>query len=229
MKSVPRCTARLRDGQPCGRTVQDGSEFCVHHAKLAATHGPDLVKQGMPRRRAAGIASEPILVAMDDEPDITETNGGNGFIDPATVRPRLAEAAAEGFEEIRQTLLDAATGAVRDHWVTFECSDCGKRKRVEVPVPDVRARVAAIELLLREGLGRPPQAEEARAPRMPSTAEAVTAMSWSELQILGATLFADQIASVAEGGDRLLRERLASLGPDHRRVLREALAEPECV
>ena len=38
-------------------------------------------------------------------------------------------------------------------------------------VPDVRSRVAAIELLLREGLGRPPQAEEAASPRLPRTAE----------------------------------------------------------
>jgi hypothetical protein len=50
-------------------------------------------------------------------------------------------------------------------------------------------------------------------------------MGWGELQILGATLFADEIASVADGGDSLLRERLASLGHDVRRVLREALAE----
>jgi len=89
--------------------------------------------------------------------------------------------------------------------------------------------VAAIELLLREGLGRPPQAEEAPVPRMPATAAAVRAMSWDELQILGATLFADEIASVSKDGDGLLRERLASLGPDERRVLREALAEPELV
>ena len=209
MTSFPRCAARLRDGQPCDRTVTDGSEFCVHHAKLAATHGDEVVKQGLPRRRAAGTASEPVIVAMDDDADITETSSDNAVVDPATVSPRLAAAAAEGLEGIRKTLLDAATGAVRDHWVTFECSDCGKRKRVEVPVPDVRARVAAIELLLREGLGRPPQAEETPAPRMPATAAAVTAMSWEEMQILGATLFADEIASVAEGGDGLLRERLA--------------------
>src|SRR4030095_13648048 len=64
-------------------------------------------------------------------------------------------------------------GAISDHWATFECADCGKRKRVEVPVPDVRARVAAIELLLREGLGRPPQAEEPSVPRLPPSAAAV--------------------------------------------------------
>jgi hypothetical protein len=153
----------------------------------------------------------------------------NGSRDPATVRPRLAEAAAEGLEGIRKTLLDAATGAVRDHWITVECGDCGSRRRVEVPVPDVRARVAAIELLLREGLGRPPQADETPAPRLPGSAEAVTRMSWDDLQILGATLFAEEITATADGGDALLRERLASLGPGERRVLREALTEPELV
>jgi hypothetical protein len=169
------------------------------------------------------------MIVPLEEAVVVETTTGNGVIDPATVRPRLAEAAAEGLEGIRKTLIDAATGAVRDHWVTFECSDCGKRKRVEIPVPDVRAPVAAIELLLREGLGRPPQAEETPALRMPATAAAVTAMSWKDLEILGATLFADEIASVADGGNTLLGERLASLGPDKRRVLREALAEAELV
>jgi len=130
---------------------------------------------------------------------------------------------------IRKTLIDAATGATRDHWVTFERSDCGKRKRVEIPVADVRARVAAIELLLREGLGRAPQAEETPTPRLPATAGAVSQISWKDLQVLGATVCADDIASVADGGDALLRERLAKLGPDERRILREALAEPELV
>jgi hypothetical protein len=76
----------------------------------------------------------------------------NGSPDPATVRPLLGEAAAEGLEGIRKSLLDAARGAVRDDWIAFECGECGARKRVEVPVADVRARVAAIELLLRGGL-----------------------------------------------------------------------------
>jgi hypothetical protein len=87
---------------------------------------------------------------MDDEPDVTETSG-NGVIDPSTVRPRLAEAAAEGLEGIHKTLLDAATGAVRDHWVMFEC---GKRKRVEVPVPTF-VLASPHPAPLWEGLGRP--------------------------------------------------------------------------
>jgi hypothetical protein len=55
-------------------------------------------------------------------------------------------------------------------------------------------------------------------------------MSWDDLQILGATVFADEIASVLHGeGDVAVRERLTSLSPHQRAVLREALAEPEPV
>ena len=42
----PRCAAWLRDAEPCDRTVTDGSDFCVHHAKLAATCGDEVVKEG---------------------------------------------------------------------------------------------------------------------------------------------------------------------------------------
>jgi hypothetical protein len=170
------------------------------------------------------------VVAADGPVEVVDAASRNGSRDPATVRPRLAEAAAEGLEGIRKTLLDAATGAVRDHWITFECGECGARKRVEVPLPDVRARVPAIELLLREGLGRPPQAEEASVPQLPSNVTAVMKMSWNELQLLGATLFSEEIASISSSeGDAVLRQRLASLSRDERRVLREALSEPDLV
>jgi hypothetical protein len=101
------------------------------------------------------------------------------------VRPRLKEAAAESVEDIQRTLLDAATSASKPAWVEFECSDCGKRKRVEVSISDVRARVAAIELLLREGLGRPAEAEEPPTlPRIPDTRAEVEALGWDELKAL---------------------------------------------
>ena len=105
--------------------------------------------------------------------------------DPSTVRPRLAEAAAENVDDIRRALLDAATSASKPAWVEFECTDCGNRKRVEVPIPDVRARVAAIELLLREGLGRTAQAEEPRPlPRIPETKAEAEALGWEQLKAL---------------------------------------------
>jgi len=153
-----------------------------------------MLKEGLPRRRASVQSKPPKPVTADGQADDVAAVSENGSRDPATVRPRLAEAAAEGLEGIRKTLLDAATGAVRDHWITFECGECGARKRVEVPVPDVRARVAAIELLLREGLGRPPQAEEVSVTKLATDACAVTQMSSDGLQILGATLFAGRSA-----------------------------------
>ena len=93
-------------------------------------------------------------------------------------------------------------------------------------MPDVRSRVAAIELLLREGLGRPPQAEEAASPRMPRTAEAVEKLGWADMQMIFATHFATEIAAVTEdGGDALLRERVTALDREQRQLLREALDE----
>src|SRR5262249_55709238 len=83
-------------------------------------------------------------------------------VDPANVRPSLATAAAESLDALTDSLLHAAASATKPAWITVECSSCGERSRVEAPVPDVRARVAAIELLLWEGLGRPAAAEETR-------------------------------------------------------------------
>jgi hypothetical protein len=165
-------------------------------------------------------------VITDGQVDEAEVVNPNGSSDPATIRPHLAEAAAEGLEGIRKTLLDAATGAVRDHWITFECGECGSRKRIEVPVPDVGARVAAIELLLREGLGRPAVAEEPPVLRVPKTVEAVEAMSWSDMKALFASLLVDEIASVQrDGGEAYLRGRVLALSPGERNALRSALAD----
>ena len=108
-------------------------------------------------------------------------------------------------------------------WVTTTCGDCGKKQRVEVRVPDVRSRVAAIELLLRESLGRPPQAEEAASSRLPKTAEAIETLGWSEMQLIFATQFAGEIAAVSDGGDALLRDRITALDEVQRRMLRDAL------
>jgi hypothetical protein len=168
--------------------VVEGSEFCVHHERLVAQHGADELKRGLPRRKQARAGWRPTVVATSAAEHIAvfdrPSSAPRRVVDPATVRPRLAEAAAESLEDIQRTLLDAATAASKPAWVEFECTDCGNRKRVEVPIPDVRARVAAIELLLREGLGRPAQVEEAPLPRLPTTAAEVEALSWDELKAL---------------------------------------------
>ena len=107
---------------------------------------------------------------------------------------------------------------------TTECGGCGKKQRVEVLVPDVRSRVAAIELLLREGLGRPPQAEEAASPRLPKTVKAIEKLGWDDMQAIFAAQFASEIEAVTErGGEAALRERVAALDDGQRELLREAL------
>jgi hypothetical protein len=164
--------------------------------------------------------TEPLVAEVE-----TSLASANGHADPAQVRPRLAEAAAASLDDIQAALLDAALGATREMWVTMACSGCGKKQRVEVKIPDVRSRVAAIELLLREGLGRPPQADEAASPRLPRTAEAVEKLSWNDMKLIFATQFASEIAAVTKDEDALLRERVASLDEDQRHLLREALEE----
>jgi hypothetical protein len=215
MSSFPRCAAKLRDGRPCNRTVVEGSEFCVHHDRLVDEHGAEVLKRGLLRRKEAKASWQPRIVAA--EPEIATPSASLAVTaDPTTVRPRLAEAAAERLDDISRTLLEAATGAAKKQWVDFEC-DCGRRKRVEVPVPDVRSRVAAIELLLREGLGRAPQAEEPSSPRIPRTADEVELLSWTEMQDVAGVLREHEAVQV--------RERLAALGENQRRWLTEALAE----
>jgi hypothetical protein len=139
------------------------------------------------------VVTEPIIEAAYIPAAVTDA-------DPANVRPLLAAAAAENVEVLKASLLEAAGSAVKPVWLTVECTACGKRSQVEAPVPDVRARVAAIELLLREGLGRPATAEEVRAPQMPVSVAAVSAMSWDEMQALFAAIYVDEIAAVQRSG-----------------------------
>jgi hypothetical protein len=98
--------------------------------------------------------------------------------------------------------------------------------RQEVFVPDHKARVAAVEVLLREGLGRPGQAEEPTQPRPPESEAAVESMSWKDMQYLAATLLVDELAVLHRaGGERLVQNRVATLTESERRALRAALAE----
>ena len=224
MSQHPRCEAKLRDGSPCGRvTVTPNDPYCAHHTALAeeAAGGAGTRRKRRPLR-VVGIESA--------ESEQSVSVSGNDA-DPATIRPRLARAAAENVEQLQASLLEAAGSAVRPVWITVECEGCGKRSRVEAPVPDVRARVSAIELLLSQGLGRVATSEEPPAVRMPASVEAVKRMGWEEMQHLFAAIYVDELAQLqrAGGGEKLVRERVAALSEGERRGLREALREPELV
>jgi hypothetical protein len=211
MPAVPRCAALLRDGQPCGRTVAVGSAFCVHHTKLLATVDAETMRRGRtPKPRA--VKKQKLHVVAEPAVEDSTTAGVVAVenADPATVRPLLAVAAAQNVEQLTASLLEAAGSAVKPVWLTVECAACGERSRIEAPVPDVRARVAAIELLLREGWGL--ATAEVHAPRMPASVAAVKEMSWDEIQALFAAIYVEEIAAAQrDGSDALVRARVAAL------------------
>jgi hypothetical protein len=85
-------------------------------------------------------------------------------------------------------------------------------------MPDVKATMAAIELLLGEGLGGAPQAEETAAARLSARLGAVREIGWDDMQSLFAALYVDEIVfcavrrwQVARPGEarRALGERTA--------------------
>src|SRR5262245_1078836 len=142
----PRCLAKLRSGERCRQVVQEGSEFCVHHTKLLASLDAATIREGRtPKRQPKHSTLRVVSESGQPEP----MNGAaTTSADLATVRPSLAAAAAENVEQLKASLLEAAGSAVKPVWLTVECSGWGECSRVEAPVPDMRARVAAIELLL---------------------------------------------------------------------------------
>jgi hypothetical protein len=188
MSEFARCAALLRNGQPCGRTVSAGVEFCIHHTKLLETVDAESLREGrIPKKRA--LKDPPLRLVMEPpEPSSAEAGTAVTNADPATVRPSLAIAAAENVEALKESLLQAAAAATKPTWITVECSGCGEQSRIEAPVPDVRTRVAAIELLLREGLGRPATAEDAHSRQMPTNVAAVREMTWDDIQALFAAI-----------------------------------------
>jgi hypothetical protein len=175
---------------------------------------------GNARKRDAVLSADP------PDPVFSVAVEANGSADPSSIRPALAQLTAANLSELQRTLLDAALSAATTRWVTVTCGGCQARSRVELPVPDVRARLQAIQLLLSESLGRAPTAPEVVRPTLPSTAREIAEMPWSEMQALFASLFASEIESLQRmGGAVLVRERVAALSAEQRRLLSRALAE----
>jgi hypothetical protein len=142
---------------------------------VAAEHGAEGVKRGdhlpAPRTR--------VVQAAVTAEEVAPSRMNGGLVDPSSVRPRLAEAAAESLEDIRRVLLETATGANKNLWATISCKHCGRAGRYEITVPDNKVRLDAIEALLHESLGRPGQAEAQPAPALPATIEQVRRLSWT--------------------------------------------------
>jgi hypothetical protein len=223
----PRCIALLHGGERCRSVAVSGSEFCLHHDRLVAEHGTEALKQGahLPARRRRIVQS-----AVVAEKALPTTINGSGNVDPASVRPQLAKAAAESVDEIRRVLLETATGANRNLWTTIDCKHHGRAGRYEITVPDNKVRLDAIQALLHESLGRPGQAEAQPAPVLPASADQVRKLSWDQMTLVFATQFASEISSITNGGGSvLLRQRLSALSGHERRVLREALSDLELV
>ena len=221
----PRCAALLHGRKRCRSVVVTGTEFCPHHSGVATEHGAEVVKRGehLPVGRKR-IVQAPVAAEV-----VPVEGNGTGVVDPASVRPRLAVAAAESLDDLQRVLLEIATGANKQLWATIVCKHCERAGRYEITVPDNKVRLDAVQALLHEALGRPGQAEAQPAPSLPRTVEEVRSLSWHQMTLIFASQFAGEISSVMNGVGDLLRQRLASLGPDERRILREALAEPELV
>jgi hypothetical protein len=118
----PRCAALLHGGKRCRSVAVTETGFCERHGAVAEDRGAEAVRRGehlpVRRRRVVGV---PVVAET-----ITETIDGSGTIDPAWVRPRLAEAAAASVEEIRRVLLETATGANKQLWATIVCRGGGE-------------------------------------------------------------------------------------------------------
>ena len=129
---------------------------------------------------------------------------------------------------MKASLLEAAASATKPTWITVECSGCRERTRIEAPVPDVRSRLAAIELLLHEGLGRPTTGDDPRPLSMPANTVAVKDMPWDDMQALFAATYIDELAAAQrDGGQALVRRKVAALTDAERRSIRDALLELE--
>src|SRR6476469_6718064 len=100
---------------------------------------------------------------------LVEVDASDADGDPAGIRPSLARLAAANLSELQRALLDAALSASTMRWTTVTCSGCQTRSRVELPMPDVKARLQAIQLLLSESLGKAPTAPEVTTPTLPQT------------------------------------------------------------
>ena len=200
---------------PCTARAFGEEVFCNAHQALLEEHGEEAIRSGSyPKsKRQPSVAVTEVVTPPTPAAALT--------FDPALVQPGLAAAAAEGLDTIRAALLDAAA-VNRKTFITIGCKHCGRQGRYEVEVADTRARVAAIQLLLSEGLGRAPQAEE-HQPRVPQSISDVRRLSFPELEALVATHFLELVHEALDDDDGMLERRVRALDHGQRARVRAAL------
>jgi hypothetical protein len=103
--------------------LQSGRDAdCVHHASLEQELGAEALREGRyPPRRTMKSAAMPVVVETSATVAEASSENGTAQRDPTRVRLGLAEGAAESFDAIRRTLIDAATSASKQAWIEFEC------------------------------------------------------------------------------------------------------------
>src|SRR5262249_14355123 len=108
MPQHPRCAATLKDGSPCERvTVTPSAPFCSHHTELLGAVDAETMRQGRTPKEPGGKKERPLRVIAERKPKASKPsmNGATlAVADPASVRPRLAEAAAENVEQLKASL-----------------------------------------------------------------------------------------------------------------------------
>jgi hypothetical protein len=143
-RPAPTCTEILRDGLPC-RTHEKEDRLCAYHLRKRDLRAAEIFTPSLdePEEDSRAPVNED-----DDRPRLRPTN----------VRGQLAADTTEEYEKLRDALF-AALDAERETFAT--CQKCHHRTRVMVP--DNSARLKAIEILLREGFGKSPDAAKVTA------------------------------------------------------------------
>jgi hypothetical protein len=137
--------------------------------------------------------------------EMRQTTASTGQTRPTNIRRRLADDAAEAYEQIIAAIKEAVT-AEATRW--GDCPHC--RHRVPVTFPDIQARTRALELWLNQGLGKPVERVETSASEeLREQVQAMEEMTDEELRELRLKFIVESVEQAALGlsGSRPSAER----------------------
>jgi hypothetical protein len=138
---------------------------------------------------------------------------------PTNIRRRLADDAAEAYEQIIAAIKEAVT-AEATRW--GDCPNC--RHRVPVSFPDLQARTRALELWLNQGLGKPVERVETSASdELREQLQSMEEMTDEELREFRLKLIVESVENAALG--RYGRRPPAERKQQVRDRLRDCLGE----